>query len=344
MMFDIDQAVARLFFKDTARFPKDSDVTTAAGIDTLLPGSRIQEFCFEPCGYSMNGLLYDAYWTIHITPESHCSYASFETNIRMPNYDSLVRAVLSIFRPQRYTMTLFADEYGLRSIRTSPFHSVLPVPLVTSAVRAIMGPCVLTHDKYGNSVFVHGAPNEPQLDDSSPRLPGTLPESASPVSDTRSEGDVTDPHKIGASPALHAAPGPSGEVINLPALDGQVAVGTETAPPKPLSLQLAVTAAPVAQPGTPGRRTGPATILPSSARTKGVMTYMLTAKCSTEFLGYVSILGNFSLVHAATGTVSSQAATGIADAAGGILDMPRAKHVLAEKAQQAHSRLRTESA
>ena len=113
-MFDIDQAVARLFTKDTARFPLDSDVTSAAGIDSLLPGSKIQEFCFEPCGYSMNGLLYDAYWTIHITPESSCSYASFETNIRMNNYDSLIRAVLSIFRPQRYTMTLFADEYGLR--------------------------------------------------------------------------------------------------------------------------------------------------------------------------------------------------------------------------------------
>jgi S-adenosylmethionine decarboxylase len=114
MMFDIDQSVARLFTKDTTRFPLDSDVTSAAGIDCLLPGSKIQEFCFEPCGYSMNGLLYDAYWTIHITPESSCSYASFETNIRMSNYDSLIRAVLSIFRPQRYTMTLFADEYGLR--------------------------------------------------------------------------------------------------------------------------------------------------------------------------------------------------------------------------------------
>lgn len=96
MMFGIDEEVAKLFVKDTARFPKDTDVTRASGIDTLLPGSQIQEFCFDPCGYSMNGLLYDSYWTIHITPESHCSYASFETNIRMKNYQPLVKAARTV--------------------------------------------------------------------------------------------------------------------------------------------------------------------------------------------------------------------------------------------------------
>lgn len=55
---------------------------------------------FSPCGYSMNGILDDAYWTIHITPESHCSYASFETNLRGESYNALVKAVLDIFRPQ----------------------------------------------------------------------------------------------------------------------------------------------------------------------------------------------------------------------------------------------------
>jgi len=108
--------VAKLFVKDTARFPSDKDVTRASGISALLPGSAIQEFCFEPCGYSMNGLLFDAYWTIHITPESHCSYASFETNVRVREYATLVRAVLAIFRPKRFTMTLFADDHGLSEL------------------------------------------------------------------------------------------------------------------------------------------------------------------------------------------------------------------------------------
>lgn len=152
MMFGLDESVAKLFVKDKARFPSDSDVTRASGIDTLLPGSMIQEFCFEPCGYSMNGLLYDAYWTIHITPESHCSYASFETNVRMTNYDSLVRAVLAIFRPKRWTMTMFADQAGIALVRPKPYSALIPVTVVESPAKAIMGPCVVTHDTHGNSV------------------------------------------------------------------------------------------------------------------------------------------------------------------------------------------------
>lgn len=146
MMFGLDEEVAKLFFKDANRFPKHSDVTKASGIDTLLPGSQIQEFCFDPCGYSMNGLLYDAYWTIHITPESHCSYASFETNVRMSNYSSLIKAVLAIFRPKKWTMTLFADEHGIKQLKESPFAKVLTIPIVQAATGAIMGPCVLLED------------------------------------------------------------------------------------------------------------------------------------------------------------------------------------------------------
>lgn len=36
---------------------------------------------------------------------------------QMPNYHSLIKAVLAIFRPKRYTSTLFADEYGLKEIK-----------------------------------------------------------------------------------------------------------------------------------------------------------------------------------------------------------------------------------
>jgi len=136
MMFGIDEGVARLFNKDAARFPLDSDVTRAARIDQLLPGSSIQEHVFEPCGYSMNGLLRDAYWTIHITPESHCSYASFETNLRMRDYSALVRAVLAIFKPLRFTMTLFADEHGIKLMNRMPFDPlvIVPQPLIAPSL------------------------------------------------------------------------------------------------------------------------------------------------------------------------------------------------------------------
>lgn len=42
------------------------DTTVSSGIAKLLPGSVIDDYQFEPCGYSMNGLLKEWYWTIRI--------------------------------------------------------------------------------------------------------------------------------------------------------------------------------------------------------------------------------------------------------------------------------------
>lgn len=38
----------------------------------------IDDYVFEPCGYSMNGQQGGVFSTIHITPEDGFSYASFE--------------------------------------------------------------------------------------------------------------------------------------------------------------------------------------------------------------------------------------------------------------------------
>ncbi|KAJ3071382.1 spermidine resistance protein [Podochytrium sp. JEL0797] len=51
------------------------------GIQDIYPCSMVDDFLFDPCGYSLNGLLGPYYWTIHVTPEDICSYASFETTI-----------------------------------------------------------------------------------------------------------------------------------------------------------------------------------------------------------------------------------------------------------------------
>lgn len=55
-----------------------------------------------------------------VTPEPDFSYASFETNVRLPNYDSIVREVLEVFRPKKFTMTLFAEKTGMEAIKKVP--------------------------------------------------------------------------------------------------------------------------------------------------------------------------------------------------------------------------------
>lgn len=52
-----------------------------------------------------------------VTPEPDFSYASFETNVRLPDYDALVRGVLEVFRPNKFTMTLFGEDSGMEDIK-----------------------------------------------------------------------------------------------------------------------------------------------------------------------------------------------------------------------------------
>jgi S-adenosylmethionine decarboxylase len=132
MMFDIDEEVAKLFYYDGYETnimgeSKDREVeriskeqTRSSGIDKLCPGSVIDARAFEPCGYSMNAILFRSYSTMHITPESGSSYASFETNQKLTSYKSLISNVIRTFRPKRFVMTLMADEGGLQQMKDNP--------------------------------------------------------------------------------------------------------------------------------------------------------------------------------------------------------------------------------
>jgi len=112
MMHDLDRAAANKFYRrdgiaDDEKFP---------GIANLLPGSETNEFNFSPCGYSMNGLFREAYYTIHVTPEPHCSYASFETNVTPASCVKLISSVCEIFKPGSFTVTFF-KENGIKDYR-----------------------------------------------------------------------------------------------------------------------------------------------------------------------------------------------------------------------------------
>lgn len=65
-------------FVRTPEFISAKHATEASGISSLLNGSKIDDYVFEPCGYSMNGVEGSAFSTIHITPEEAFSYASLE--------------------------------------------------------------------------------------------------------------------------------------------------------------------------------------------------------------------------------------------------------------------------
>lgn len=171
MMFDIDQDVAQKFYFDQyqARIGPDEteeeatkrismEQTKSAGIDSLIPGAAIDPRAFEPCGYSMNAILFHSYSTMHITPEEGSSYASFETNQKLKNYTSLISNVVRAFRPKRFVMTLMADEGGLKQMGDIPLFTgnackaKIAVPFKTASVRSMT-------NNNNNNLAAAGAPS-----------------------------------------------------------------------------------------------------------------------------------------------------------------------------------------
>ena len=95
----------------------------------------------------MNAILFDSYFTIHITPEESCSYVSFETNTPLDNYDPLIRNVLSVFRPKRFVLTLFGDQEAVDVLESRPTDlKKVVVPSVNTYSRTSMSSTVVETD------------------------------------------------------------------------------------------------------------------------------------------------------------------------------------------------------
>lgn len=103
-----------------------SDTCGLSGVYPLstYPEARIDAYLFSPCGFSANGVIpapektaddsatkAEHYFTVHVTPEPICSFASFETNVpggqNGRETADVVEHVVNIFKPGRFTVTLF---------------------------------------------------------------------------------------------------------------------------------------------------------------------------------------------------------------------------------------------
>lgn len=113
LMTHLDERTMDIFYANEQNIQNPKEVTRASGIGQIIPTAITDEKMFEPCGYSVNGLADDAYFTIHVTPEDHCSFASFETNISRENYTDISSSVIESFKPGKFTITLFSDDGAL---------------------------------------------------------------------------------------------------------------------------------------------------------------------------------------------------------------------------------------
>ncbi|KAH7057590.1 adenosylmethionine decarboxylase [Linnemannia elongata] len=141
LMTDLNpKAMQKFYHHANKNQPSGSEggevIDQQTGLATLFPEAEIDSFLFTPCGYSANALLKQSsstgagagkYFTIHVTPEPVCSYASFETNIPVrlsssskthhlsakgtapETVQELIRRVVNIFQPGNLTVTIFAS-------------------------------------------------------------------------------------------------------------------------------------------------------------------------------------------------------------------------------------------
>ncbi|KAL7301694.1 hypothetical protein TKK_0005694 [Trichogramma kaykai] len=112
MMTQLDPEVMSIFTRHVCSSAEEA--TRKSGIDQLLPNMLIDDFLFEPCGYSMNGVSKNgSYMTIHITPEPDFSYVSFESNVAAASYGDVIERVLRCFKPGKFVVSIFANKQSV---------------------------------------------------------------------------------------------------------------------------------------------------------------------------------------------------------------------------------------
>ncbi|MDG1752041.1 MAG: adenosylmethionine decarboxylase [Thalassotalea sp.] len=75
-------------------------------IDDLLPDFIIDDFVFDPFGYSLNAIKGEDYFTIHVTPQAGSSYVSFESSLDLI---TMAAKIIAILKPASFDLLGFND-------------------------------------------------------------------------------------------------------------------------------------------------------------------------------------------------------------------------------------------
>jgi len=91
---------------------KDIDYfRSITNLQKIFPDFQVDDYVFDPAGYSLNAIKGKNYYTFHVTPQVIGSYVSFETNCFTPkSLPTLIKQVLGIFKTSSFDIILFQDE------------------------------------------------------------------------------------------------------------------------------------------------------------------------------------------------------------------------------------------
>lgn len=89
---------------------QSTEIIDLLKIDHLFEGFILDTYVFSPCGFSVNGINGDKYFTLHITPQEHSSYVSLQTNINDQNkLIAIISQLLAKLSPRSWDIVSFGD-------------------------------------------------------------------------------------------------------------------------------------------------------------------------------------------------------------------------------------------
>ncbi len=104
-MYDISASSGKFLTQSGLRA---QDIRSYFKLENIFEDFIIDDFAFQPYGYSLNAIKDDLYYTIHVTPQETSPYVSFETNIRMGFIiEKILHHFIDIFEPGSFDVVTF---------------------------------------------------------------------------------------------------------------------------------------------------------------------------------------------------------------------------------------------
>lgn len=93
-------------------------VASQLKLATYFKHFTVDQYSFEPKGYSLNAIDGQSYFTLHLTPEKQSSYISFESNLQHAQISEFHQHLIKLFLPQRAYLMIFTASNNTLDIET----------------------------------------------------------------------------------------------------------------------------------------------------------------------------------------------------------------------------------
>lgn len=105
LMYDMDPEVISFLTREDL---SKEEVRNFFQFESILPDFELDDFVFNPYGYSLNGIRGEDYFTVHVTPQETAPYISFETNLKICEKSQvLLHQILEILQPFSFDVMTF---------------------------------------------------------------------------------------------------------------------------------------------------------------------------------------------------------------------------------------------